>query len=354
MTSFSLTLAQILDITGGRTSLNSDKVYQGLKKLDEATTCDVSFFVDSAYRQDLEQTAAGLVILKPEYASWCSVPVLESNDPYLAYAKLSHAFNPFPQWSALSLKKDNLIHPTAVIADSAILAENVCIGAYVVIEEDVRVGAGSDIGLGVKIGQQVKIGKNTKIYPNVVIYPGVQIGDRVTIHAQSVIGADGFGFAPNPHFQITHDDSFWMPIAQIASVEIGDDVSIGANTCIDRGALSSTKIARGVIIDNLVQIAHNVQIGSYTAIAACTGISGSTRIGQFCRIGGASGFAGHIQIADGVVFGMQSQVTGSVTEKGEYASGTGLFQRRRWQKMVAYLRKLETLLKRNSKGLDSV
>jgi UDP-3-O-[3-hydroxymyristoyl] glucosamine N-acyltransferase len=201
-----------------------------------------------------------------------------------------------------------------------------------VIEEGVVVGERVLIGPGCILQRGACVGDDSRLLTQVNLYPDVRIGQRCILHAGAVIGADGFGFAAH--------DGTWVKVPQVGSVRIGDDVEIGANTTIDRGAIDDTVVENGVKLDNQIQVGHNVVIGAHTAIAACTGISGSTVIGQRCMIGGMVGFAGHLTIADDVTVTGCSLVSASIKQAGGYSSGMPAVESRRWRRMVAHLRRL--------------
>ena len=230
------------------------------------------------------------------------------------------------------------VHATALVADEATLGEGVSIGARACVEPGVVLGDGVIIGAGAYVGHDTQIGDRTQIYPNAVIYHRVKIGSDCTVHSQTVIGADGFGFAPGPEG--------WEKICQLGSVLIGDRVDIGASSTIDRGALEDTVIADGVIIDDQVHIAHNCRIGKNTAIAGCTGIAGSTTIGENCTLANAVGVSGHLEICDNVHLTGQARVTKSITEPGSYSSGTPLAETREWGRNAVRFTQLDALHKR--------
>jgi UDP-3-O-[3-hydroxymyristoyl] glucosamine N-acyltransferase len=230
------------------------------------------------------------------------------------------------------------IHPSAVIDPSARIAASATVGAYCVIGADVVIGENTVLGAHCVVGAGCIIGARSFFHANVTLYHHVVLGNNVVIHGGAVIGADGFGFAP--------DGQRWQKIHQLGGVVIGDNVDIGANTCIDRGALDDTVIGNNVIIDNLVQIAHNVKIGNGTAIAACVGIAGSTEIGQHCTIAGAVGIVGHLRIADRVHITAKSLVTGSISKSGSYSSGTALTETKAWRKNAVRFSQLDALFQR--------
>jgi UDP-3-O-[3-hydroxymyristoyl] glucosamine N-acyltransferase len=253
------------------------------------------------------------------------------DDAYVAYARLSRWFE-----SMLApLDRGPRIHPSAVIHPAARLGSGVEVGACATIAAGARLGDRTVVGPHCVVGAEATVGADARLHPNVTVYAGVSIGARAIVHAGTVIGADGFGFAPSP--------SGWEKIAQLGSVRIGDDVEIGANCAIDRGALDDTVIGDGCKIDNLVQIGHNVRIGRHTVIAGCTGIAGSAVIGSDCRIGGGVGIAGHIEICDGAVIGGFSLVERSVTEPGFYTGAWPLQGHAQWERTAATLKRLPEL-----------
>jgi UDP-3-O-[3-hydroxymyristoyl] glucosamine N-acyltransferase len=262
------------------------------------------------------------------------VPLLRVKNPYLAYAQVSVLFDKKPACTPG-------VHVSAVVDPSASIAVSACIGPNVVIEANVVVGDKTVIEAGSVIGDHTVIGKQCHIHRNVTVYHSVSMGDRVTIHSGAVIGADGFGFAPKP-------GGGWQKIHQLGSVSIGSDVDIGANTTIDRGALGDTVIADGVIIDNLVQIAHNVHIGKNTAIAGCVGIAGSASIGANCTLAGGVGLVGHITIADNVHITGMTMVTKSIQEAGSYSAGTPMTTTAEWKRNAVRFSQLDGMAKRLS------
>jgi UDP-3-O-[3-hydroxymyristoyl] glucosamine N-acyltransferase len=338
----SYTLAEIaerfsLQLSGCSAGEASQCRVYGIATLVAADSRHISFFSKASYRGQLQQTRAAAVILKEDAAADCAVPCLISADPYLAYAQLSALFAE-PRECAAG------VHATAVVDVSARIALSASIGAHCVIAADAVIGEGVVLGAGCFVGRASVIAARSFLHPRVTIYHGVNIGTDAIIHSGAVIGADGFGFAPN--FSADSAERGWQKIHQLGGVVIGDRVEIGANTCIDRGALDDTIIDDGVIIDNLVQIAHNVKIGKYTAIAACTGIAGSTEIGQHCTIAGAVGIVGHLRIADRVHITAKSLVTGSINEPGSYSSGTALTKTAAWRKSAVRFLQLESLFQR--------
>jgi UDP-3-O-[3-hydroxymyristoyl] glucosamine N-acyltransferase len=294
--------------------------------LSRANTGALSFLANSRYRRQLESTRATAVILSAEDEAHCPVAALIDPNPYLAYARIASLMHP-------EMTPEPGIHPSAVVADGAQIASSASIGPLAVIEEGARIGERVLVGPGCIVQKGASVGADSALMSRVNLYPGVTLGKRCILHAGAVIGADGFGFAPN--------DGTWAKVPQVGSVRIGDDVEIGANTTIDRGAIDDTVVENGVKLDNQIQVGHNVIIGAHTAIAACTGISGSTVIGQRCMIGGMVGFAGHLMIADDVVVTGCSLVSASIKKPGSYSSGMPTVETRLWRRMVAHLRRLD-------------
>lgn len=325
------TLAQLAEILGAELRGDAQKAIHGVATLQDATSEQLSFLANSQYRKQLEHTQAGAILLSSTDAHEYSGHCLVVEDPYLAYAKLSHYFDRTPQAPAG-------IHPSAVVADSAQVAATASIGPGAVIEEHAVIADGVSIGAQCFIGARSTIGKGGRLMARVTLYHDVSIGQRVVIQSGAVIGGEGFGFAKH--------EGIWHKIAQIGGVTIGDDVEIGANTTIDRGALSDTLIANGAKLDNQIQIAHNVQIGENTAIAACVGISGSAKIGRNCLLAGGVGLVGHIELCDDVFITGMTMVTHSITEPGAYSSGTAMQPAADWKKNAVRFRQLDGLAKR--------
>jgi UDP-3-O-[3-hydroxymyristoyl] glucosamine N-acyltransferase len=300
--------------------------------LSRADAGSLSFFTNSKYRKQPESTAATAVLLAPTDLAMCPVAALIDSNPYLAYARIATLMYPQPPHAPG-------IHATAVVAGTARIAPSASIGPLSVIEADVQIGERAYVGPGCIVHRGTRIGADSQLTSHVTLYAGVSIGERCILHAGAVVGADGFGFAPNA--------GVWVKIPQVGSVRVGDDVEIGANTTIDRGAIDDTVIENGVKLDNQIQVGHNVIIGAHTIIAACTGISGSTVIGQRCMIGGMVGFAGHLKIADDVEVTGCTLVSASIKQPGIYSSGMPAVEARLWRRMVAHLRRLA---KRNDDG----
>ncbi|HTP12519.1 MAG TPA: UDP-3-O-(3-hydroxymyristoyl)glucosamine N-acyltransferase [Bacteroidota bacterium] len=301
-------------------------------KIEEADKQSLSFLANPKYERYLETTRAGAVLVSKQYDKTKlprrpDIVFIAVDDPYVAFVeahkRLTPSLDPFTSG----------IHPTAVIAKTAQLGEGVSVGAHAVVGDGVIIGNNTKISHGCVIGTEARLGASCLLYPNVTVYHQCRIGDRVTLHAGTVIGADGFGFAPK-------EDGPFEKIPQLGIVVIKDDVEIGANATIDRATLGETVIERGVKIDNLVQVAHNCVIGENTVIAAQSGVSGSVRIGRNCMIGGQVGIAGHLEIADHVTILAQSGISKSIEEPGTLWFGFPAKERKRAQRIEAVIRSL--------------
>ncbi|KTB84660.1 UDP-3-O-(3-hydroxymyristoyl)glucosamine N-acyltransferase [Pseudomonas syringae] len=332
--SITIKLGQLAEFLGATLRGDKDIEITGLATLQDAGPGQVSFLANPKYRKLLVDTQAAAVLLKPADADGYTGNALVVPDTYLAYARISHFFDPKPKSSAG-------VHPTAVIAADALIDPAASIGAFAVIESGVRIAAGVTIGAHCFIGARCEIGEGGWLAPRVTLYHDVRIGKRVVIQSGAVLGGEGFGFAK--------DNGIYQKVAQIGGVTLGDDVEVGVNTAIDRGALADTRIGNGVKLDNQIQIAHNVQVGDHTAMAACVGISGSTRIGKHCMLAGGVGLVGHIDICDGVYITGMTMVTHSITEPGSYSSGTAMQPADEWRKSAARLRKIDDMARRLQK-----
>jgi UDP-3-O-[3-hydroxymyristoyl] glucosamine N-acyltransferase len=285
--------------------------------LDHAAAGQITFLSSRKLAERLSQTRAAAVILAPENEGLTRLPRIVVDNPYAYFARVSQLFNPV-------LVQASGVHPSAVVSSSA------------------RLGKGVSVGAGCVIGDEVVVGDESCLYPRVVIYPGCSLGKRVVIHAGAVIGADGFGIA--------REEGRWVKIPQIGGVRIGDDVEIGANTTVDRGALDDTVIEEGVKIDNQVQVGHNVHIGAHSAVAGCVGIAGSARIGRHCTIGGAAMIHGHITIADHVHVSAGTLISRSLTKPGTYTGFYPFDEHEAWRRNAAQLRRLGRLKTRGNKN----
>jgi UDP-3-O-[3-hydroxymyristoyl] glucosamine N-acyltransferase len=300
--------------------------------LEGATPSTISFLSNPRYQSQLASSQAGCVIVGPALreAATARGAALIASDPYLAFAKLT-------QWWAARTRGLGLkgVHASALIDPSAVISASASIGPMVVVEAGAVIYDDAVIGAHCFIGEGASVGRGTRLYPRVTFSAGCRIGERGIVHSGAVIGADGFGFAPT--------QGRYEKIEQLGGVLIGDDVDIGANTCIDRGALEDTLIGNGVKLDNLIQIGHNVRIGDHAAIAGCTGIAGSTVIGAGCTIGGAAMIRGHITIAEGVHISSCTVVSRSMLKPGHYTGYFPIDDNAAWEKNAATLRSLHAL-----------
>lgn len=325
-----LTLGDIAQRIGATLDGDPGHRVTGLATLAAALPHQVSFLANMKYASQLSSSRAGAVILHADQAQFFAGHCLILDNPYLGYARLSQEFASIAYFSGIDKKAD--VHPTATLGSGVNLAVGTVIGPYVSLGDNVSIGPNS------VVGPHSSIGKNTCLAANVTIYHDIEVGDHCTIHSGAIIGADGFGFAK--------DGPEWVKIAQLGGVTIGDYVEVGAGTSIDRGALDNTIIGYGVKLDNQVQIAHNVELGDYTAIAGCTAIAGSTKLGKHCTIAGACGITGHLTLADGVHVTAMSLVTHSISEAGAYSSGTGLDTNQKWRRNATRFKQLDQMAKR--------
>ncbi|QHG86602.1 UDP-3-O-(3-hydroxymyristoyl)glucosamine N-acyltransferase [Xanthomonas sp. NCPPB 1638] len=303
----------------------------GVATLSTAGPGQLSFLSNPRYRPQLAQTQAAVVVLRADDAEAAQGTALIAKDPYTAFAKIAALFDVPPV-------RAPGIHPSAVIDPTAQVAPGAHVGPFVSIGARSRVGDGCVIGTGSIVGEDCVVGDGSELLARVTLVTRVRLGKRVRIHPGAVIGADGFGLAM--------DAGHWIKVPQLGGVVIGDDCEIGANTCIDRGALEDTVLEEDVRVDNLVQIAHNCRIGAHSAIAGCTGIAGSAKIGRYCLLGGHVGVVGHLEICDKVVITGKSVVRNSIHEPGEYSSGTPLTDNRTWRKNAARFKQLDALARR--------
>ncbi len=305
-----------------------------LSKIEEGKKGTLTFLANPKYTQYIYHTEASIVIVNEDFdpEKEITTTLIRVKDAYSAFAQLLELYQQ-------SKEKKSGISKSAFIAETATIGTDVYIGAFVSIGDHAVIGDHAMIHAHTSIGNHCKIGNATKIFSGVSIYDECEVGNECTIHAGAIIGADGFGFAPQ-------DDNVYNKIPQIGNVIIEDRVEIGANTTIDRATIGSTLIRKGAKIDNLIQIAHNVEIGENTVIAAQTGISGSTKIGKNCMIGGQVGIIGHLTIADGVKIAAQAGVGKSINEENAIVEGSPAFNIRDYQRSYVHFRRLDTLVKR--------
>ncbi|HUF80507.1 MAG TPA: UDP-3-O-(3-hydroxymyristoyl)glucosamine N-acyltransferase [Burkholderiales bacterium] len=327
----SYSLREIRERLGGEIAGDPEIEVRKVATLESATPECIAFFANARYLAQLKATRAGAVVVGESARDATGIPRIVSPNPYAYFARVSGLLNP-------QAPAQPGIHGSAVIDGSAFISGDAEIGPCVVIGRNARIAAGCLIGAGCSIGPDASIGAHSRLYPNVTIYPGCVIGERVILHSGAVIGADGFGIAM--------DEGRWLKVPQVGRVVIGNDVEIGANTTVDRGAMDDTVIEDGVKLDNQIQIGHNVHIGAHTAIAACAGVAGSARIGRYCRIGGASGIAGHITIADHVEISTYTLVTKSINEAGTYTGAYVFAPHNVWRRNAVHLRHLAELADR--------
>ncbi len=329
-----LTLGELAERIGAELRGDASARVHGVNSLEAAGAGELAFLTQSKYRQALKNTAATAVIVPETEAEHCPVAALVVENPHAAFARAASLLYPVK-------RPEPGIHPDAVVADSCRLGEGVYIGPHCTLGDEVVLGDGCVIGPGCVLEKGVQIGVGGRLLANVTILADSRIGDRVLVHPGAVIGSDGFGQAD--------DNGRWLKIPQVGRVVIGDDVEIGANVCIDRGAIADTVIEDGVKLDNLVHIAHNVQIGADTVIAALSGIAGSTTLGRHCMLGGEVGIVGHITIADNVVLTGRADVRQSIKAPGVYASGTPLEPVREWHRNQARFRHLDEMARQLKK-----
>ncbi|AMP00936.1 UDP-3-O-[3-hydroxymyristoyl] glucosamine N-acyltransferase [Collimonas arenae] len=324
-------LKELVESLGGQLIGDADTQVSGIAPLSDATASQITFLSNPKFRPQVAQTQAAAIILSAADdavvgADYHGARIVAAN-PYAYFAKAAQFFaarNAIPVVPG--------IHPAATVDPGAHVAASAHIGPNVVIEDGAVIGEKARIEAGCVIGRGVKIGSDSCLYPNVTVYAACEIGARVIIHSGVVIGADGFGFA--------NEGGTWVKIPQTGRVLIGDDVEIGANTTIDRGALADTVIEEGVKLDNQIQIAHNCHIGAHTAIAACAGIAGSARIGKYCSIGGAAMIHGHITIVDHVHVSAGTLALRSISEPGQYTGFYPIAKHGDWEKSAALVRNL--------------
>jgi len=307
---------------------DADLIVDSVGTLVGAGASEITFFVNPLYRSQLAQTKAAAVVLHKDYESDCPAAALVSSNPYATYARISEFLHPRAIPAAG-------IHPTAVISEDAVVPESAHIGAHAVIGERTTLDESVLVGAGCIIGNDVRVGAHTQLLARNALMDRVVVGARCTLHPGVVIGSDGFGFAK--------DGGSWLRVPQLGTVIIGNDVSIGANTTIDRGTIEDTVIEDGVILDNLIQIGHNVRVGAHTAMAALCGIAGSTKIGERCMIAGAVVMVGHLSLCDDVMVTFHSTVTRSITMPGTYSGSLPADEASRWRRNAARFRKLDGL-----------
>jgi UDP-3-O-[3-hydroxymyristoyl] glucosamine N-acyltransferase len=329
-----LALGEIARRIGAELRGDADLQIARLNTLRDAGPEDLAFLANPAYRGQLAATGAAAVILTAADADGFSGAVLIAANPYLAYARATALFDDAPRPTAG-------VHPSAVVDPTARIDATAAIGAHAVVGPGAVVGADTWIGPGTSVGAEARIGARCRIAANVSIYHRVRIGDDVVIHSGAVLGADGFGFA--------HDGGRWVKIHQLGGLVVGDRVEIGACTTIDRGALGDTVIEAGVILDNHVQIGHNVRLGENTAMAAYAGIAGSATIGRNCIFAGQAGAVGHVTICDNVVATARCTLSKDIDRPGSYSADLLMEETPRWRRNAARFRQLDDMARRLKK-----
>jgi len=322
-------LREIVARLGGRVLGNAEVMVSRMASLANAGPGDLSFITDAKYAQQLAATRASAIVVGSE--GMTTLPAILTDNPYAYFARVSSLLNPVEVPVAGA-------HESAVIDGTAAVPASASIGPHCVLGRHVRLAEGVVLGPGCVLGEGVVIGAQTHLHAGVTVYAGCELGADCVVQSGTVIGGDGFGYA--------EDDGRWVKIPQVGRVIIGDDVDIGSNVSIDRGALDDTVIENGVKLDNLIQIGHNCRIGAHTVIAGCVGIAGSARIGRHCRIGGAAMILGHLEIADHVTISPGSMITRSLSQPGTYTALMPFQTHEKWLKTAANIRHLERMMAR--------
>lgn len=317
-------------------------VIEGVASLADAGAGDIAFLANPRFKHELATTKAAAVILTPAEVGQLRTNAIVVENPHLAFAHTA-------SWLYADSDLPLGIHPTASVDEDSQVHPDAWVGPHCVLEAGVVVGAGSRLGPGCVIQKNARLAESCLLVANVTVAHDCQLGRGVVLHPGVVIGADGFGLA--------NDQGRWVKVPQVGTVILGDDVEVGANSTIDRGALGDTVIEQGVKLDNLIHIAHNVRIGAHTAIAACAAVAGSTHIGRHCAIGGAVGIVGHLKIADNVTVKAMSFVSQSISKPGVYSSGAPLQEDADWHRNFVRMKQLHDMAKRIKqleKRLDTI
>jgi UDP-3-O-[3-hydroxymyristoyl] glucosamine N-acyltransferase len=321
-------LSELAARTGARLDGDGNVDILRMGTLEDAGPGSIAFLANPKYRRQLAATRAEAVIVAPDFAAGTALPKLVSSNPYATYAKVATILHPI----RVPIPG---VHLSAVIGAGAHIRASAAIGPYVVIGAGVTIGERAQIGAACVVGADAAIGDDAILHARVTVYEGCVVGARTIVHSGAVIGADGFGMA--------EEAGRWLKIPQVGAVRIGNDVEIGANTTIDRGAIGDTLIEDDVKLDNQVQIGHNCRIGAHTAIAGCTGIAGSVQIGRNCKIGGAAMIAGHLSIADGVIISAGTGIMGSIDAPGIYTGIFPMLPYAEWKRVAVAMRRLGSL-----------
>ncbi len=328
----SITVQRLAEQLGLSFKASQDIDISGVASLSSAKLGDLCFLSNPKNKEIADNSLCSAIIVPEEFDSDINdKAIIYSENPQLSFIHSIELISP----ELLEAAQNNAIHPSAEVAESAVLGENVSIGALTVIGEQVVVGSGCRIAAGCIVEDHATLGAECHLHSRVTVSKRVIVGDRCILHSGVVLGSDGFG--------LVEDNQHWIKVPQIGTVVLGNDVEIGANTTVDRGALDDTVIEDGCKLDNLIQVAHNVRIGAHTAIAACVGIAGSASIGRYCRISGAAVILGHLSIVDKVIVTAMSLVTKDIKKAGVYSSGTPLLENSAWHKCNVRYKSLDDL-----------
>jgi UDP-3-O-[3-hydroxymyristoyl] glucosamine N-acyltransferase len=326
-----LTLAELAEIAGGEVHGDAACRIDGVDTLQNAGPGAIAFLANRKYLKHLAHTRASAVILRREDLPGSPINALVHANPYLAYARVAARLRPADRPAPG-------IHPSAAVDPSAVVDSTASVGANAVIEAGAVIEAEAVVGPLCFVGRDARVGRGSRLVASVTLCNGSVLGQRCVLHPGVVVGSDGFGLAD--------DGGRWVKVPQLGRAVLGDDVEVGANTTIDRGAIRDTVIHDGVKLDNLIQLAHNVEVGAHTAMAACTGVSGSTRIGRNCTLAGSVGVVGHVDIADGVHVSGMSMVSRSISEPGVYTGSIPAMPHEEWRRNFARLRQLDDMARR--------
>ena len=325
------TLAELAARCGGEVRGDGNVRVQSVATIQNAGPGNIAFLANPHYRRFLATTGASALILAPADAAECALPALLTTNPYLLYARVATLLAP-------AEPQRNGVHPGAHVDPAARVAADAWVGPGAVVEAGAEIGSRASIGPNCVVMAGAKVGEASRLTASVTLCHHVSVGRRALLHPGAVIGADGFGIA--------RDKAGWVKVPQLGSVRIGDDVEIGANTTIDRGALEDTVIEDGVKLDNQIQVGHNVRIGAHTAVAGCTAIAGSVVIGKRCMIAGGAGITGHIEICDDVTVTAMTLVSRSITEPGVYSGSLPMDTAKQWRKNSVRFRQLDSIARR--------
>ena len=325
------TLAELAARCGGEVRGDGNVRVQSVATIQNAGPGNIAFLANPHYRRFLATTGASALILAPADAAECALPALLTTNPYLLYARVATLLAP-------AEPQRNGVHPGAHVDPAARVAADAWVGPGAVVEAGAEIGSRASIGPNCVVMEGAKLGEASRLTASVTLCHHVSVGRRALLHPGAVIGADGFGIA--------RDKAGWVKVPQLGSVRIGDDVEIGANTTIDRGALEDTVIEDGVKLDNQIQVGHNVRIGAHTAVAGCTAIAGSAIIGKRCMIAGGAGITGHIEICDDVTVTAMTLVSRSITEPGVYSGSLPMDTAKQWRKNSVRFRQLDSIARR--------